>query len=120
MLFPSIEREIRNELTEIAHDQAINVFSLNLEQLLLTPPLKNRVILGLDPAFRTGCKLAVINVNGDFIYKDVIYPHEKSVGEIVTDERKEELFELFHLECKERANELTKKGDRNKYVSYPK
>ena len=89
LLFPSIEREIRNELTEAAHDQAINVFSLNLEQLLLTPPLKNRVILGLDPAFRTGCKLAVINVNGDFIYKDVIYPHEKSVGEIVTDERRE-------------------------------
>lgn len=89
LLFPSIEREIRNELTEIAHDQAINVFSLNLEQLLLTPPLKNRIILGLDPAFRTGCKLAVINLNGDFIYKDVIYPHEKSVGEIVTDERKE-------------------------------
>ena len=89
LLFPSIEREIRNELTEVAHDQAINVFSLNLEQLLLTPPLKNRVILGLDPAFRTGCKLAVINLNGDFIYKDVIYPHEKSVGEVVTDERKE-------------------------------
>ena len=89
LLFPSIEREVRNDLTEKAQDQAINVFSLNLEQLLLTPPLKNRVILGLDPAFRTGCKLAVINVNGDFIYKDVIYPHEKSVGEIVTDERKE-------------------------------
>ena len=89
LLFPSIEREIRTELTETAHDQAINVFSLNLEQLLLTPPLKNRVILGLDPAFRTGCKLAVINMNGDFIYKDVIYPHEKSVGEIVTEERKE-------------------------------
>lgn len=89
LLLPSIEREIRNELTEKAHDQAINVFSLNLEQLLLTPPLKNRVILGFDPAYRTGCKLAVINVNGDFIYKDVIFPHEKSVGEIVTDERKE-------------------------------
>jgi uncharacterized protein len=81
LLFPSIEREIRTELTDKAHEQAINVFSLNLEQLLLTPPLKNRVILGLDPAFRTGCKLAVINLNGDFIYKDVIYPHEKSVGE---------------------------------------
>ena len=89
LLFPSIEREIRTELTDKAHDQAINVFSLNLEQLLLTPPLKNRVILGFDPAYRTGCKLAVINLNGDFIYKDVIYPHEKSVGEIVTDERKE-------------------------------
>ena len=89
LLLPSIEREVRTDLTEKAHDQAINVFSLNLEQLLLTPPLKNRVILGLDPAFRTGCKLAVISINGDFIYKDVIYPHEKSVGEIVTDERKE-------------------------------
>ena len=61
--------------------------SLNLEQLLLTPPLKNRIILVLDPAFRTGCKLAVIDVNGDFIYKDVIYPHKKNENEIVSEER---------------------------------
>ena len=87
LLFPSIEREIRSELSEKASDQSINVFALNLEQLLLTPPLKNRVILGFDPAYRTGCKLAVIGVNGDFIYKDVIYPHKKNENEIVGEER---------------------------------
>ena len=90
LLFPSIEREIRSELTENAHNQAINVFALNLEQLLLTPPLKNRVILGFDPAFRTGCKLAVIDRNGDFIYKDVIYPHEKRLGEAIDEVRRAE------------------------------
>ena len=87
LLFPSIEREIRSELAEKASDQSISVFALNLEQLLLTPPLKNRVILGFDPAYRTGCKLAVIGVNGDFIYKDVIYPHKKNENEIVSEER---------------------------------
>ena len=87
LLFPSIEREIRSELTEKASDQSISVFTLNLEQLLLTPPLKNRVILGFDPAYRTGCKLAVIGVNGDFIYKDVIYPHKKNENEVVSEER---------------------------------
>ena len=87
LLFPSIEREIRSELTEKASEQSISVFALNLEQLLLTPPLKNRVILGFDPAYRTGCKLAVIGVNGDFIYKDVIYPHKKNENEIVSEER---------------------------------
>lgn len=87
LLFPSIEREIRSELTEKASEQSISVFALNLEQLLLTPPLKNRVILGFDPAYRTGCKLAVVGVNGDFIYKDVIYPHKKNEEEIVSEER---------------------------------
>ncbi len=87
LLFPSIERETRSNLTEKAGEQAINVFQLNLEQLLLTPPLKNRVILGFDPAYRTGCKLAVIGVNGDFVYKDVIYPHKKNENEVVSEER---------------------------------
>ena len=87
LLFPSIEREIRSDLLEDAGEKSISVFALNLEQLLLTPPLKNRVILGFDPAYRTGCKLAVIGVNGDFIYKDVIYPHKKNENEIVSEER---------------------------------
>lgn len=89
LLFPSLERETRTELTEKAHEQAINVFALNLEQLLLTPPLKNKVILGFDPAFRTGCKLAVIDINGDFVYKDVIYPHERKKGEEIDKERRD-------------------------------
>ncbi len=81
LLFPSIERETRAELTNRAELGAIEVFKSNLEQLLLTPPLKNKWMIGLDPAFRTGCKLAVINGNGDFIVKDVIYPHQKFPGE---------------------------------------
>ena len=83
LLFPSIEREVRNDLTERAHDSAINLFTKSLEQLLLTPPLKGKWMLGVDPAFRTGCKLAVINPSGDFIEKEVIYPHQKYPGENV-------------------------------------
>ena len=72
---PSIEREIRNDLTEKAEHHAIEVFSENLKHLLLQPPMKGKQILGVDPAFRTGCKLAVINPFGTFIAKSVIYPH---------------------------------------------
>ena len=64
LLFPSLEREIRNELTDRANDQAIRVFSQNLHQLLMQPPIKGKVTLGVDPGFRTGCKLAVIDENG--------------------------------------------------------
>ena len=64
LLFPSLEREVRNELTDRANEQAIRVFSENLHQLLLQPPIKGKVTLGVDPGFRTGCKLAVIDENG--------------------------------------------------------
>lgn len=76
LLFPSIEREIRSELTEIAENKAIEVFMDNLEKLLLQPPMKEKIILGLDPAYRTGCKLAVIDHTGKMIHVSVIYPHE--------------------------------------------
>ena len=76
LIFPSVEREIRSELTEVASEKSIEVFMDNLEHLLLTPPMKDKMVLGLDPAFRTGCKLAVIDYTGKFIKKDVIYPHE--------------------------------------------
>lgn len=75
LIMPSIEREIRNDLTEKAEHHAIEVFSENLKHLLLQPPMKGKQILGVDPAFRTGCKLAVINPFGTFIAKSVIYPH---------------------------------------------
>ncbi|MGI6787277.1 MAG: Tex family protein [Acholeplasmataceae bacterium] len=75
LIFPSLEREIRSELTEVAEDQAIDIFALNLHNLLLQPPLKGRVILGVDPAFRTGCKLAVVNKLGKVLEVDTIYPH---------------------------------------------
>ncbi|MCO4346663.1 RNA-binding transcriptional accessory protein [Staphylococcus agnetis] len=75
LIFPSIEREIRTDLTKRAEDSAIEVFSKNLKQLLLQPPLKQKQILGIDPAYRTGCKLAVINPMGSFVAKSVMYPH---------------------------------------------
>ncbi|TDL93320.1 RNA-binding transcriptional accessory protein [Macrococcus brunensis] len=75
LILPSIEREIRSELTTKAEAQAIEIFSVNLKNLLLQPPLKGKVILGVDPAYRTGCKLAVINEYGTFVAKSVMYPH---------------------------------------------
>ena len=74
LIQPSIEREIRNQLTEEAEDQAINVFAENLRNLLLQPPLKGRTILGVDPAFRTGCKLAVVDETGKMLDISVMYP----------------------------------------------
>lgn len=75
LIQPSIEREIRNELTEKAEEQAIMIFSENLRKLLLQPPLKGKVVLGVDPAYRTGCKLAVVDDTGKVLNIDVIYPH---------------------------------------------
>ncbi len=75
LIQPSIEREIRSELTEKAEEQAIHIFSENLRKLLLQPPLKGKVVLGVDPAYRTGCKLAVVDETGKVLTIDVIYPH---------------------------------------------
>ena len=74
LIAPAIEREIRNELTEKAEDGAISVFGKNLEQLLLQPPISGKVVLGWDPAFRTGCKLAVVDETGKVLDTKVIYP----------------------------------------------
>jgi uncharacterized protein len=76
LIAPSIEREVRSELTELASDVAIDVFSKNLEKLLLQPPMKDKMVLGFDPAYRTGCKLAVVDYTGKKINVSVIYPHE--------------------------------------------
>ncbi len=76
LLLPSIEREVHSELKEKADISAISVFGKNLNQLLMTPPVTKRVILGVDPAFRTGCKLAVIDENGNYLESCVIYPTE--------------------------------------------
>ncbi|WP_409296568.1 Tex family protein [Peribacillus sp. SCS-26] len=75
LIQPSIEREIRKELTEKAEDRAIHIFSENLRNLLLQPPLKGKTVLGVDPAFRTGCKLAVVDETGKVLEIGVIYPH---------------------------------------------
>lgn len=74
LIAPAIEREIRNDLTEKAEDGAISVFGKNLEQLLLQPPIAGKVVLGWDPAFRTGCKLAVVDATGKVLDTKVIYP----------------------------------------------
>ena len=74
LIFPSVEREIRNMLTERAQEQAIKVFSVNLKHLLMTPPFKGKVTLGLDPAYRTGCKIAVVDETGKVLETTVVYP----------------------------------------------
>lgn len=76
LLAPSIEREVRSELTSRAEDQAISVFALNLRNLLLQPPVADTVVLGIDPAYRTGCKLAVVDGHGNLLETGTIYPHE--------------------------------------------
>ncbi|HEN2077237.1 TPA: Tex family protein [Enterococcus faecium] len=73
---PAIERELRNELTEKADEQEIAIFGENLRNLLLQPPLKGKVVLGFDPAYRTGCKLAVVDATGKVLAIEVIYPHK--------------------------------------------
>ena len=76
LIKPSIEREIRSDLSEVAEDRAIENFSKNLENLLLTPPIKGHVVMGYDPGFRTGCKLAVVDATGKPLNISVIYPTE--------------------------------------------
>lgn len=76
----AIEREIRSEFTDKAEEQAIHIFSENLKSLLLQAPLKGKIVMGIDPAFRTGCKFAVIDPYGSFVTKGVIFPHETAKG----------------------------------------
>lgn len=74
LIFPSIEREIRNDLTDIAAESAMKVFAVNLKQLLMQPPVKGKTVLGLDPGYRTGCKVAVVDDTGKVLDTAVIYP----------------------------------------------
>ncbi|MCC2728369.1 RNA-binding transcriptional accessory protein, partial [Blautia sp. MSK22_86] len=74
LIAPAIEREVRNQLTEKAEDGAIKVFGKNLEQLLMQPPIAGQVVLGWDPAFRTGCKLAVVDATGKVLDTTEAYP----------------------------------------------
>ena len=92
LIFPSIERDIRNELTEKAEDGAISVFGKNLSQLLMQPPIANQIVLGWDPGFRTGCKIAVVDATGKVLDTTVVYPtapHNK------IDETKKKIHELI-------------------------
>ena len=92
LIFPSIEREIRNELTETASENAMKVFAVNLKQLLMQPPVKGKTVLGLDPGYRTGCKVAVVDDTGKVLDTAVIYPthSDKKI-----DESKQKLLQLI-------------------------
>lgn len=92
LIFPSIEREIRNELTEEAAENAIKVFAVNLKQLLMQPPVKGKTVLGLDPGYRTGCKVAVVDGTGKVLDTAVIYPTH---GERKAAESKQKLIQLI-------------------------
>ena len=74
LIFHSIEREIRNHLTDLAHERAISVFGQNVKSLLLQPPVKDKVVMGFDPAYRTGCKIAVVDKNGKLLDYTTVYP----------------------------------------------
>ena len=98
LIAPAIEREVRNELTEKAEDGAINVFGKNLEMLLMQPPVAGKVVLGWDPAFRTGCKLAVVDATGKVLDTKVIFPTEPQSK---VEEAKRELKKLiakYHID----------------------
>ena len=98
LIFPSIEREVRNELTDMANEQAIKMFEVNLRPLLMQPPLKNKVVLALDPAYRTGCKIAVIDGNGNVLETTVVYatPPQSKIEE--SEVKLTLLIEKFNVE----------------------
>ncbi len=97
LIAPSIEREIRNELTERAEDGAIKVFGKNLTQLLMQPPITGRVVMGWDPAFRTGCKLAVVDETGKVLDTIVVYPTEPQNKVAETKKIVKGLIEKYHI-----------------------
>ena len=98
LILPSIEREIRSELTEEASKKAILTFQDNLEHLLLTPPIKNLKVLGFDPAFRTGCKLAVLSPSGALETIAVIYPHEPVNDKVGATKKLLELIDKYKID----------------------
>lgn len=102
LLFPSIEREIRSELSEKAQNQSIEIFSMNLEKLLLQAPLKGRIVLGFDPGFYNGCKLAVIDETGKMLTVDKVYPFRtnKENPEAIAAAKKKvlSLIEKYHVQ----------------------
>lgn len=98
LIMPSIEREIRSELTDNASKKAIETFQANLENLLLTRPVKNSRVLGVDPAFRTGCKLAVLDYSGALLEIAVIYPHEPHNDKAGSAKKMLELIDKYNID----------------------
>ena len=97
LIYPSVEREIRADLTSEAESKAIVTFQDNLEHLLMTKPVKDKVVLGFDPAFRTGCKLAVLNPYGDVLEISTIYPHEPKNEKEKSAEVLKALINKYHV-----------------------
>ena len=98
LIFPSLEREIKAELTDKANEQAIKMFEVNLKPLLLVPPLKNKVILGFDPAYRTGCKIAVIDECGKCLATTVVYPTPPQSKTLESKEKLKELIKKYDVD----------------------
>lgn len=103
LIKPAIVREIRSELKDKAEDQAIHIFGENLRNYLLQAPMKGKTVLGVDPAYRTGCKLCVVDATGKVLEKSVMYPHQKQKGEVVPPGRYENAINIF-LDLVERHN----------------
>ena len=97
LLFPALERECRNNLTDKADEQAIKMFEVNLKPLLMEAPLKNNIILGLDPAYRTGCKIAVIDKNGNVLDTAVVYPTPPQSKTEESIEKLKKLIEKYNV-----------------------
>ena len=98
LIFPSIEREIRNNLTERAEEEAIKVFALNLKPLIMQPPIKGKTVMGIDPGFRTGCKVAVVDDTGKLLSFSTVYPTEPQNQIEKTKKELESLINQYNVE----------------------
>ena len=98
LIFPSVEREIRSELTDMADEQAIKLFAVNLRQLLMQPPVKGHVAIGLDPGYRTGCKLAVVDATGRVLDTSVIYPTHNESQVKRSKQTLKDMIKKYHVE----------------------
>ncbi|MBQ8183307.1 MAG: RNA-binding transcriptional accessory protein [Clostridia bacterium] len=99
LILPSLERETRNNLTEKADEQAIKMFGSNLKPLLMQPPIKNKTVLAVDPAYRTGCKLAVVDGNSRVLFTGVIYPTPPQSKIEESEKRVLELIKKYNIDC---------------------
>ncbi|MBU5436593.1 RNA-binding transcriptional accessory protein [Tissierella sp. MSJ-40] len=128
LIFPSIEREIRNNLTERAEEEAIKVFALNLKPLLLQPPIKGKTVMAIDPGFRTGCKVAVIDDTGKLLTYTTVYPTEPQNQVEKTKDELKELINKFNVDIIAIGNGTASRetemvvaemiGELNKDISY--
>ncbi len=99
LIFPSLEREIRNALTEKANEQAIKMFGSNLKPLLMQPPIKDKTVLAVDPAYRTGCKLAVVDGNSKVLFTGVIYPTPPQSKIAESEAKVLDLIKKYNIDC---------------------